>query len=406
MGFERWRISSQFIPAAWLIAAFVAAFCAGCCFARGSLWWLLFLLLLIYAVAMMIRGIVAVEKRIKYIVEATLNDDFSFKFPVDNVDGNERVINTTLNSIVEHFEYLTAESRRQEAFLKRVIDLTEVGVAVADAQGNIQLHNEVALRLLERQALTHICQLPKQTNNDLVIRKSALTVKDKSFTVFTFSDLSRQMQMVEVESWEKLTRMLTHEIMNSLTPIQSMAETMSGRPVERDMAEAFETIASSSRSLMQFVKRFREFTKLPELRMRALYLKPLLESCVKLSREYIGDKNITITLSCFPPDVMTYTDETLLNHVVLNILKNAIEANPSLVEVEASLRADEAVEIRISNDGEPISDETAEHLFTPFFTTRPSGSGIGLSLSRRLITHLGGTLTFKTQPVTSFIIRI
>ncbi len=103
---------------------------------------------------------------------------------------------------------------------------------------------------------------------------------------------------------------------------------------------------------------------------------------------------------------MDYTDVSLLSRVLINILKNAIEANPEHITIEADEKADESVEIRISNDGELISEENAEHIFTPFFTTRPSGSGIGLSLSRRIITHLGGTLSLKTRPHTSFSIRL
>ena len=103
---------------------------------------------------------------------------------------------------------------------------------------------------------------------------------------------------------------------------------------------------------------------------------------------------------------MVYTDEALLRQVILNIIKNAVEAEPKTIIMEAQEKADESIEIRISNDGEPISEETAQHIFTPFFTTRESGNGIGLSLSRRIVTHLGGTLTFKTIPVTSFSVKL
>ena len=277
---------------------------------------------------------------------------------------------------------------------------------MADAQGNIILHNEATLRLLNRKALTHICQIPLQTDTDLDIKKGNVSVNEKSFTLLTISDLSRQMQAVEVESWEKLTRVLTHEIMNSLTPIQSIAENMSGKTSNKEVTEALATISSSSQSLMQFVKNFREFSILPEARMRALYLKPLLESSIRIAESYIKEKHVSIKLTCFPPELMVYTDEALFSRVLINILKNAIEANPQNISIEADEKADESVEIRISNDGELIPEETAEHIFTPFFTTRPSGSGIGLSLSRRIITHLGGTLSLKTQPTTCFTVRL
>ncbi|MDE6291807.1 MAG: HAMP domain-containing histidine kinase [Muribaculaceae bacterium] len=340
------------------------------------------------------------------MMDATVSGDFSYKFPTTDVSRDDRENNEMLNSIVAHFERLTNEVRQNEVFLARMINLTDIGLAVADANGDIRLHNEAALRLLERQALTHVCQIPEQAFVDLSIRKSDVTVNERSFTLFTISDISRKMQAVEVESWEKLTRVLTHEIMNSLTPIQSIAETMSGKTSTQEAAEAFATISSSSRSLMQFVRNFREFSKLPEPNMKVLYLKPILRSCVRMAESFVKDMQVNITLTCFPPELMIYTDEALLSQVLLNVLKNALEACPKRISIEADERADESVEIRISNDGEPISDDTAQHIFTPFFTTRESGSGIGLSLSRRIITHLGGTLTLRTRPLTCFSVRI
>ncbi|MDE5882871.1 MAG: HAMP domain-containing histidine kinase [Muribaculaceae bacterium] len=405
MGFDV-KAGWHLIPSMWLLGAVLMAFCAGYCYYAGILWWIVFIICSICCGILMLRSILKLVKSIRYIMDATLNGDFSYKFPTANIGREEREVNEMLNNMVTHFELLSTESRQNEAFLERVINLTDVGLAVADIHGNIILHNESALRLLERPVLTHVCQIPQEAYEDIMIRKSELTVKDKSFTLFTFSDVSRQIQVAEVESWEKLTRVLTHEIMNSLTPIQSIAETMSDKTTTREASEAFETISSSSRSLMQFVRNFREFTKLPEPKMKVLYLKPLLESCVRLGKGYTKDKDIEITLVCFPPDVMVYTDEALLSRVLLNIIKNAVEANSSIIKIETDLKADESVEIRISNDGEPIPDEVAGQIFTPFFTTRTSGSGIGLSLSRRIITYLGGTLSFKTAPSTSFTLRL
>lgn len=399
---NRWHI----IPSVWLTLAVLFAFFAGYCYGADIHWWPVPAISSIFCGILIIRSILRLNRKMRYVMEATLNGDFSYKFTTDNLSKDEREVNEMLNCMVTHFEQLTSEVKRNEAFLKRVINLTDIGLAVADASGNVMLHNESALRLLERPAFTHICQIPEHAGKDLRISKSAFTVNDKSFTLFTFSDLSRQLQVAEVESWEKLTRVLTHEIMNSLTPIQSIAENMSDKTTTTEDADAFKTISSSSRSLMQFVRNFREFTKLPEPKMRVLYLKPLLESCARMGEGYAKDRTLSISLLCFPPDVMVYTDEALLSRVLLNIIKNAVEANSSVIDIEAEVKADESVEIRISNNGEPISEDAAGEIFTPFYTTRASGSGIGLSLSRRIITHLGGTLSFKTKPRTCFSIRL
>ncbi len=393
-------------PIIWIALALILAFAAGICFASSQNWWLLLIICSIGCGYMIFKNLTQLRKRMRYVMQATLSKDFSYKFPTVNVSKDEQETNEMLNRIVEHLERLTLKSKQNEAFLTRVINLTDIGMALADANGNIRLHNEAALRLLDRQALTHACQIPKQADSNLAIKKSEVTVNDKSFTLFTITDLSRQLQAAEVESWEKLTRVLTHEIMNSLTPIQSIAENMSGKTSNQEVTEALTTISSSSQSLMQFVKNFREFSILPEAKMRAIYLKPLLESSIKIAESYAKGKHVSLRLTCFPPELMVYTDEALLSRVLINILKNAIEANPENISIEADEKTDESVEIRISNDGELISEENAEHIFTPFFTTRASGSGIGLSLSRRIVTHLGGTLSLKTRPLTRFIVRL
>ncbi len=393
-------------PVAWIVMALLMAFGAGYCVAVSQNWWLPLIIGALCCGYMIQGNISRIAKRMRYVMQATLSNDFSYKFPTKNLSKEEQETNEMLNMLVEHLELLTLEVRQKEAFLASIINLTDIGLAVADAKGEIRLHNESALRLLERQALTHICQISEQDFIGLDIKKSDVTVNDKSFTLFTISDLSQQMQAVEVKSWEKLTRVLTHEIMNSLTPIQSIAENMRGKASTVEMTEALETISSSSRSLMQFVRNFREFSKLPEPKLRVLYLKPLLESCIRMTQSHAGEKDICFKLACFPAELMIYSDESLLSHVFLNILKNAVEASPKTICIEAEEKSDESVEIRISNDGETITDETAEHIFTPFFTTRETGNGIGLSLSRRIITHLGGTLTLKTRPMTCFSVRI
>lgn len=158
-------------------------------------------------------------------MDATLNGDFSYKFPVVGVNKDTRNTNETLNRIVAHFEHLTRQAKENDAFLLRVINHTDTGIALADAKGVIRFHNDAALRLLERPVLTHICQIPCEADAELIIKTSKVTVNDRQFILYAISDLRRQMQVVEVESWEKLTRVLTHEIMNSLTPIQSIANT-------------------------------------------------------------------------------------------------------------------------------------------------------------------------------------
>lgn len=400
-------LHSLFAPIGWLLGVIIAAIVAGYSYAGGRFGWFAAMLAMVgICVFMLIKAFLNFGKRIRYILNATLNGDFSYKFPTVNVSKYERDSNVVLNRIVEHLEQLSMEIRQKESFLEKVINMTDIGMIVADGNGNVRLHNDSALRLLQRPALTHICQITPQAFAQLSIARHDSILNGKPIQIYTINDLRHPIQTAEVESWEKLIRVLTHEIMNSLTPIHSIAETMKEKTTSPETEDAFATISSSSRSLMSFVKSFRKFSVLPEVQMRAVYLKPLLENCVNIGKAYAHNHHIEISLQCFPPDVMVYTDESLLIRVITNILKNAVEASSGKISIEAQILRDESVEIKICNDGELIPEEIAEQIFTPFFTTRFAGSGIGLSLSRRIITHLGGTLTLQTLPRTSFIIRL
>ena len=163
-------------------------------------------------------------------------------------------------------------------------------------------------------------------------------------------------------------------------------------------------IVSSSRSLMTFVKNFRKFSVLPEPKPQVFYLKPFIENIVAMARRFNNAEGISFSTMVFPPDAMLYTDGDMLNLVLVNLLKNAVEAGCTHVDVECKIRHDESVEIAVANDGEKIPDEVASEIFTPFYTTKECGSGIGLSLSRRIIARLNGTLTLTTTPYTRFTI--
>lgn len=392
---------------AWIVGALLVAGIAGWCFAAGYTWLgVVAVVAALFCSCMLMKEILMSNRKLKYVLDATLHRDFSYSFPVDSGSKYQRSANRVLNRLVEHFEHLTNEIRQNEAFLTRVINLTDIGMIVADADGHVVMHNESALQLLRRPALTHICQIPPQSFSILSVKTHSVVLCNRKMSIYTLADMQQPLQTAEVESWENLTRVLTHEIMNSLTPVGSIADTMTVKAKEPEVRDAFATIASSSISLMNFVKNFRKFSLLPEVKMSAEYLKPLLERCVKMAEAFAGRDKVRIETICFPPDLMVYTDESLLSRVIINLLKNAVEASANVIRVDARILPDESVEIRIANDGELIEDEIARQIFTPFFTTRPSGSGIGLSLSRRIITHLGGTLTLQTRPHTSFAIRL
>lgn len=373
-------------------------------------WWIICLLAAIWCSERVIRETYRLRRSVNYLISAAMNEDFSYKFPVNNVAENERNINRMLNLLVEHLEHLSERARQQEEFLSMVINLVDIGIVVANEKGHVIHCNNAARQLLSLPVLKDICQIPTG-NQGLEIKKRKAQLQGESIDIYTISDISHTIQTAEVESLSKLIRVLTHEIMNSLTPVNSISTTLSRQLAEgtkitdnADLRQQIDAIRSSSSALMDFVKNFRKFTILPEPKPQLLYVKPFLERQLSLAKPYAEGKDVEMRLLVFPPDTMIYTDGNLLGQVIMNILKNAIEASPHLIETDVSVRDDESVEINISNDGELIPEDIYAQIFTPFFTTKNEGSGIGLSLSRRIVAQLGGTLTLSIRPDTKFTI--
>lgn len=359
---------------------------------------------------LVLRLIARMRHHTDYLINSTLNADFSYEFPTSNVSDIEREINTSLNKVVAHLERLSRNARDHERFLGTILNIVDTGIIVADEDGNVIHANKATLSLLSTPVLTHLRQVPERAQHLIVAKKTA-DLKGQKLVIYTINDLTRSLQSTEVESWEKLTRVLTHEIMNSLTPINSIAESListsdDSEPDTEDFRQKAMIISSSSHALMRFINNFRRFNIVPEPTPQIFYLKPFIEKAVSLVQAPLADAKPDFSVMVFPPDAMAYTDESLLHQVMVNILKNAIESSPTSIEVNARVRDDESIEISVSNDGLPIPDNLASQIFTPFFTTKREGSGIGLSLSRRIINKLGGTLTLDNRPNTKFTIVI
>ena len=407
---RRWVKTAIHSPALWLSLSIVLAAAACMVYIKGNIWVAIALLLLsIAAGARVLRNIKILNQRIDYIIHAAMNGDFSYKFSTSGTSKYEQNINRSLNMLVDHIEKLSADAREHESFLSKIINLVDTGIIVANPDGHVLFANKVSLALLSIPVLTHIRQLPDDISR-LSVSKTTASLRGETVTIYTINDISQDLQRAEIESLEKLTRVLTHEIMNSLTPINSIAETIgqdedNGSQTDKeDLKRQIGVIVSSSRSLMTFVKNFRKFSVLPEPKPQVFYLKPFIENIVAMAKRFDNSERVNFSTIIFPPDSMVYTDGDMLNLVLVNLLKNAVEAGCTTVDVECKIRHDESVEISVANNGEKITDAVASEIFTPFYTTKECGSGIGLSLSRRIIARLGGTLTLTTAPHTRFTI--
>ena len=364
-------------------------------------------------------------KKVSFLFDAIDNGDFSFNFPTQKGNNEDKILHQSLNRIKLFLQHTREEQREREKYYEQILNAVDTGIMVVDSHDNILQHNQAALRLLDTDVLTHMNQVKgKLKDEHLAKHETQAMLKDKHVRIIALSDVSNELSNQEVDSWIKLIRVLTHEIMNTITPVTSLSETLlkelnnekqnaaEPQPAEQaKLKQGLETIHKTGTELLAFVNNYRRFTHVPQPQPALFYVEPFLERMAMLC-------NHEVEIEVTPKDLLAYADESLISHVVTNLLKNAVEAFNGLqsepttkasIRLHAYTNEQEAVIIDVSNNAGLIPDDVASHIFIPFFTTKPEGSGIGLSLSRQIMRVSGGSLSLhqdKTQGITTFRIVI
>ena len=348
-------------------------------------------------------------KKVTFLFDAIDNGDFSFNFPTEKGFKEDKILHKSLNRIKLFLQHTREEQMDREKYYEQILNAVDTGILVVDSHDNILQHNQAALRLLNTDVLTHMNQVKgKLKDEHLAKHETQAMLKDKHVRIIALSDVSHELSNQEVDSWIKLIRVLTHEIMNTITPVTSLSETLLTRVTEdKDLKQGLETIHKTGTELLAFVNNYRRFTHVPQPQPALFYVEPFLERMALLC-------NHEVEISVSPKDLLVYADESLLSHVVTNLLKNAVEAfnrqeKLSFIRLKAYANAQESIIIDVSNNAGLIPEDVASHIFIPFFTTKPEGSGIGLSLSRQIMRVSGGSLSLhqdKAQGITTFRIII
>ena len=365
-------------------------------------------------------------KKVTFLFDAIDNGDFSFNFPTEKRFKEDKILHQSLNRIKLFLQHTREEQMEREKYYEQILNAVDTGILVVDSHDNILQHNQAALRLLDTDVLTHMNQVKgKLKDEHLAKHETQAMLKDKHVRIIALSDVSHELSNQEVDSWIKLIRVLTHEIMNTITPVTSLSETLLTRVTEdKDLKQGLETIHKTGTELLAFVNNYRRFTHVPQPQPALFYVEPFLERMALLC-------NHEVEISVSPKDLLVYADESLLSHVVTNLLKNAVEAfrekeredkqecrsadlqsaasKKAFIRLQAYANAQESIIIDVSNNAGLIPEDVASHIFIPFFTTKPEGSGIGLSLSRQIMRVSGGSLSLhqdKTQGITTFRIII
>lgn len=371
-------------------------------------------------------------KKVIFLFDAIDNVDFSFNFPMQGVSKNDRILHQSLNRIKAFLQHTREEQMEREKYYEKILNMVDAGIMVVDSHDNVLQHNQAALRLLDTDVLTHLNQVKTKLKDEhLSKHETATMIKDKPVRIIAISDVSHELSNQEIDSWIKLIRVLTHEIMNTITPVTSLSETLlkeleegmhwEGRfatcpnsPKEKDLRIGLETIHKTGTELLSFVNNYRRFTHVPQPQPSLFYVEPFLNRMAMLC-------NHEVSIKVSPKDLLVYADESLIAHVVTNLLKNAVEAikekestevsedKHAFIRIKAYANEQEAIVIDVTNNAGIIPDDIAAHIFIPFFTTKKEGSGIGLSLSRQIMRVSGGTLSLhqnKEENTTTFRIVI
>lgn len=357
------------------------------------------------------------RRKVTYMLDALEDKEINFRFDEKRVFG--RQFNRTLNRLRNIFDKERKEIIEQEKYFGLMLDHVKTGVAVIEENGQVAYCNNTALNLLGIATLGHIRQLravseslyisfQKVTEHSeerasyfnesgkmtISLTASAATIGKTNVRIIAFNDISSEIAENEQESWSRLIRVLTHEIMNTVTPIASLSETLLRfEGVNEEIKNGLDTISQSSRGLIKFVDSYRNLTRVAPPVKKAFYFKELAERVINLTKEQAVISGAVCTFIEKTEDIILYADEGQITQILINLVKNAIQAEARKIEITADINLSEQIIITVYNNGSPISKESQEEIFVPFYTTKQEGTGIGLSLSRQIMRLHSGTLS-------------
>jgi len=385
------------------------------------------------------------NRELTSFLESIKFSDFSRSFQIDGAGTSFDSLKKAFNEVIKDFQKIRGEKEEHYFYLQNIIQHIDISIIAYQRDGSVEMINNSAKRLFQIANLKNIkslagwneeieqtlftikpsqSKLVKVQDNDellqLAIKASEFKIKDRDIMLVSIHNIQSELEEQEMEAWQKLIRVLTHEIMNSIAPIASLTSTVNymvdelakvidekmhdefDRETITDIQNALQTIHKRSTGLIHFVDTYRNLTKIPKpnftifsLRKQFNYIQNLLENEFKNSQIKF---NVQIT----PDDIQVTGDEQLIEQVLINLLKNSIHALESSQDKKITLNAfvnkREHTVIQVMDNGQGIIKEVIDKIFIPFFTTKPTGSGIGLSLSKQIMRLHGGTINVTSEP--------
>jgi nitrogen fixation/metabolism regulation signal transduction histidine kinase len=398
----------------------------------------------IFEITSLIRYLDKTNRELTSFLESIRFSEFTRSFQIESMGGTFNELNRAFNEVMHDFQKVRAEKEESFHYLQTIVQNIDVSVIAYSADGNIELINKTAKKLFQLASIKNIKALEglspelvatllgiKPGENKLVkvqydddilqlaIYASSIKVKDKLIYLVTIKDIQNVLEEQETEAWQKLIRVLTHEIMNSITPIASLSSTLdlmlkgmvadgNGEELHIDkesvgeIQEALQTINKRSTGLLHFVNTYRNLTRIPKPNFRQCSVKELFTNIEKLMEEEIKRYGFEFIVRVEPADLEFTADDQLIEQVLINLLKNSLHAligRPSgKIQLLGFLNKRGRVTLQVVDNGTGILKDVLDKIFIPFFTTKPSGSGIGLSLSKQIMRLHNGTISAHSEP--------
>ena len=403
-----------------------------------------------YQIFSLIRYVTKTNRDLTRLLDSIKYSDFSQSFTNSLKGSGFEELHTAFTEVIKEFQRAKIEKEEHFRFLQTIVDHVGIALIAYKPDGAVEIINNAAKKLLKVPRLGNIKDLQSisprltqklrelspggkdlvkmQQGDDLLqlsIYATGFILRKQQLILVAMQNIQSELEEKEMKSWQTLIRVLTHEIMNSITPIASLSATAFGllknnqecevpesvNEVIGDVRDAVNTIEKRSKGLLGFIENYRKLTRIPKPNFKIVNVKHLFERVGNLMKDQLENQAIDFSMQVDPESLEITADPALIEQVLINICKNSVEAVDGVskpkIEILAGTDGFGNPVVKVIDNGRGISEEVAEKIFIPFFTTKPQGSGIGLSLSRQIMRLHKGTLSVTSEPgvETTFVLR-
>lgn len=397
----------------------------------------LLVILLLWRIINLYSYVNVTNRKLVRFLESVRYDDFSVRFAANQDDSTFRELSKQFNDVLDAFRQVRAEKEANSQYLQTIVQHVNTGLLAYDETGRIELINNAALRLLGLYRLKTLKDLQEDNpdlqkllqefasgesvlyqaaaDRQLSITGTSIRMRGKLIKLVAIQNIQSELESKELEAWQNLTRVLRHEIMNSVTPIASLVSTMrdivqqemeqpghGSTETWQDLNEALEVVENRTNGLMNFVNAYRTFTSIPKPNLGSVKVLPLVQRITSLFAPTLREKGIRLTYDIQPDDLDLSMDQDQIEMVLINLIKNAVEIlqgrSNGRIEIKSYLDPNtQRATLEVIDNGPGIEPDKLEQIFIPFYTTKEDGTGVGLSLSRQILQLHGGALSVESQ---------